>query len=57
MRPTVAVTLGDDLPRNPGRPGVRGAILEALTAAGVALRLVSALDQEPDEGTPCTTSS
>jgi putative glutamine amidotransferase len=44
MRPTVAVTLGYDLPRNPGQLGVRGAILEALAAAGASLRLVSALD-------------
>jgi putative glutamine amidotransferase len=44
MRPTVAVTLGYDLPRNPGQLGVRGAILETLAAAGASLRLVSALD-------------
>ncbi len=47
MRPTVAVTLGYDLPRNPGRLGVRGAILETLAAAGASLRLVSALDRQP----------
>ena len=47
MRPTVAVTLGYDLPRNPGQLGVRGAILETLAAAGAALRLVSALDGQP----------
>jgi putative glutamine amidotransferase len=45
MRPTVAVTLGYDLPRNPGQLGVRGAVLETLAAAGASLRLVSALDQ------------
>jgi putative glutamine amidotransferase len=44
MRPAVAVTLGYDLPRNPGQLGVRGAILETLAAAGASLRLVSALD-------------
>jgi putative glutamine amidotransferase len=47
MRPTVAVTLGYDLPRNPGQLGVRGAVLETLAAAGAALHLVSALDQRP----------
>jgi putative glutamine amidotransferase len=47
MRPTVAVTLGYDLPRNPGQLGVRGAVLETLVTAGAALRLVSALDQQP----------
>ena len=47
MRPTVAVTLGYDLPRNPGQLGVRGAILETLSSAGASLRLVSALDQQP----------
>jgi putative glutamine amidotransferase len=47
MRPTVAVTLGYDLPRNPGQLGVRGAILETLAAAGASLRLVSALDHCP----------
>ena len=46
-RPTVAVTLGYDLPRNPGQLGVRGAILETLVAAGAGLRLVSALDGQP----------
>jgi putative glutamine amidotransferase len=47
MRPTVAVTLGYDLPRNAGQLGVRGAILETLATAGASLRLVSALDQVP----------
>jgi putative glutamine amidotransferase len=47
MRPAVAVTLGYDLPRNPGQLGVRGAILETLASAGASLRLVSALDQQP----------
>src|SRR5262245_53390526 len=47
MRPTVAVTLGYDLPRNPGQLGVRGAILETLASAGASLRLVSALDHVP----------
>lgn len=46
-RPTVAVTLGYDLPRNPGQLGVRGAILETLALAGGSLRLVSALDEQP----------
>jgi putative glutamine amidotransferase len=46
-RPTVAVTLGYDLPRNPGQLGVRGAILETLALAGASLRLVSALDEQP----------
>ena len=46
-RPTVAVTLGYDLPRNPGQLGVRGAILETLASAGASLRLVSALDHVP----------
>jgi len=45
--PTVAVTLGYDLPRNPGQLGVRGAILETLASAGASLRLVSALDHVP----------
>ncbi len=47
MRPTVAVTLGYDLPRNPGQLGVRGAVLETLAVAGASLRLVSALDHQP----------
>jgi putative glutamine amidotransferase len=47
MRPTVAVTLGYDLPHNPGQLGVRGAILETLAGAGASLRLVSALDSRP----------
>jgi putative glutamine amidotransferase len=47
VRPTVAVTLGYDLPHNPGQLGVRGAILETLATAGASLRLVSALDQQP----------
>ncbi len=47
MRPTVAVTLGYDLPRNPGQLGVRGAILETLSGAGASLRLLSALDRVP----------
>lgn len=47
MRPTVAVTLGYDLPRNPGQLGVRGAILETLAGQGVSLRLVSALGHPP----------
>jgi putative glutamine amidotransferase len=47
MRPTIAVTLGYDLPRNPGQLGVRGAILETLAAAGASLRLVSAFDRVP----------
>lgn len=46
-RPTVVVTLGYDLPRNPGQLGVRGAILETLALAGASLRLVSALDGAP----------
>jgi putative glutamine amidotransferase len=51
MRPTVAVTLGYDLPRNPGQLGVRGAILETLALAGGSLRLVSALDEQPLDDT------
>jgi putative glutamine amidotransferase len=47
MRPTVAVTIGYDLPHNPGQPGVRGAVLETLVGAGASLRLVSALDGVP----------
>jgi putative glutamine amidotransferase len=47
MRPTVAVTLGYDLPRNPGQIGVRGAILETLTAVGASLRLFAPLDPDP----------
>jgi putative glutamine amidotransferase len=47
MSPTVAVTLGYDLPRNPWQLGVRGAILETLVSAGASLRLVSALGQAP----------
>jgi putative glutamine amidotransferase len=50
-RPTVAVTLGYDLPRNPGQLGVRGAILETLALAGGSLRLVSALDEQPLDDT------
>jgi putative glutamine amidotransferase len=46
-RPTIAVTLGYDLPRNPGQLGVRGAILETLASAGASLRLISALDGVP----------
>ena len=34
--PTIAVTLGYDLPRNPGQLGVRGAILETLAVQGPA---------------------
>jgi hypothetical protein len=47
VRPTVAVTLGYDLPRNPGQLGVRGAILETLVAAGANLRLLSAVGDRP----------
>lgn len=47
MSPVVAVTLGYDLPRNPGQLGVRGAILETLVGAGASLRLVSALGHAP----------
>jgi len=47
IRPTVAVTLGYDLPRNPGQLGVRGAVLETLAAAGASLRLISAIGQQP----------
>jgi putative glutamine amidotransferase len=50
-RPTVAVTLGYDLPRNPGQLGVRGAILETLSGLGASLRLVSALDATPLDDT------
>jgi putative glutamine amidotransferase len=49
MRPTIAVTLGYDLPRNPGQLGVRGAILETLVAAGANLRLLSAVGDRPLE--------
>lgn len=49
MRPTVAVTLGYDLPRNPGQVGVRGAILETLVAAGASLRLFAPLDPDPPD--------
>lgn len=42
--PTVAVTLGYDLPRSPGQLGVRATVLETLAGAGASLRLVSALD-------------
>jgi putative glutamine amidotransferase len=49
--PTVVVTLGYDLPRNPGQLGVRGAILETLALAGASLRLVSAVTHPPvDDG-------
>jgi putative glutamine amidotransferase len=44
MRPVVAVTLGFDLPHNPGQLGVRGAILETLVSCGASLRLISGLD-------------
>jgi putative glutamine amidotransferase len=47
MRPTVGVTLGYDLPRNPGQLGARGAVLETLASAGASLRLLSAFDHEP----------
>jgi putative glutamine amidotransferase len=47
MRPTIGVTLGYDLPRNPGQLGVRGAVLETLAAVGASLRLLSAVDQQP----------
>jgi putative glutamine amidotransferase len=43
MKPLVAVTLGYDLPRNPGQLGVRGAVLETLATAGARLRLLSAV--------------
>jgi putative glutamine amidotransferase len=46
-RPTVAVTLGHDLPRNPGQLGVRAAVLETLAGAGASLRLISAIDGQP----------
>jgi putative glutamine amidotransferase len=45
--PTVAVTLGYDLPGNPGQHGVRGAILETLAMTGAVLRLVSAVGHPP----------
>jgi putative glutamine amidotransferase len=45
--PTVAVTLGYDLPRHPQRLGGRAAILEALASAGAVLQLVSALGCPP----------
>ena len=45
--PTIAVTLGYDLPRNPGQLGVRGAILDTLAGAGARLRLVSAVGHPP----------
>ena len=45
--PTVVVTLGYDLTRNPGQLGVRGAILETLALAGASLRLVSAVGHPP----------
>ncbi|MEO7422205.1 MAG: gamma-glutamyl-gamma-aminobutyrate hydrolase family protein [Ornithinibacter sp.] len=48
-RPTVAVTLGYDLPLHPDRIGGRGAILETLVAVGAALRLVSALGCPPPD--------
>lgn len=47
MKPRVAVTLGYDLPRNPGQIGVRGAILETLTGAGASLRLLSPMEPDP----------
>ena len=47
MSPTVAVTLGFDLPRNPGQLGVRGAILQTLAGQGATLRLLSALGHPP----------
>jgi putative glutamine amidotransferase len=51
MPPTVAVTLGYDLPRNPGQLGVRGAILETLAGVGASLRLVAAVGHPPlDDG-------
>jgi putative glutamine amidotransferase len=45
--PTVAVTLGYDLPRHSQRLGGRAAILETLAASGAELRLVSALGCPP----------
>lgn len=51
VRPTIAVTLGYDLPRNPGQLGVRGAVLETLAAAGASLRLISAIDRQPLDDT------
>jgi putative glutamine amidotransferase len=47
VQPTVAVTLGFDLPRNPGQLGVRGAILQTLAGQGATLRLVSVLGHPP----------
>jgi putative glutamine amidotransferase len=50
MRPTIGVTLGHDLPRNPGQLGVRAPLLEALVAAGASLRLLAPVgDEPPDE--------
>lgn len=45
--PTVAVTVGYDLPRHPQRLGGRAALLETLDSAGAFLRLVSALGCPP----------
>ena len=45
--PTVAVTMGYDLPRHPQRLGGRSAILETLASAGAVLRLVAALGCPP----------
>jgi putative glutamine amidotransferase len=49
MRPTVGVTLGYDVPRNPGQIGVRGAILQTLTGVGASLRLFAPLDLDPPD--------
>jgi hypothetical protein len=63
MRPTVAVTLGYDLPRSPGQLGVRGAIRQTLAAAHVRL-FTTFLEHAGEYGrscrglverTPCTT--
>ncbi len=47
MTPTVVVTLGYDLPRNPRQLGVRGVVLETLALTGASLQLISALGHAP----------
>ena len=47
VTPTVVVTLGYDLPRNPRQLGVRGVVLETLALTGASLQLISALGHAP----------
>ncbi|MEV0283469.1 gamma-glutamyl-gamma-aminobutyrate hydrolase family protein [Kribbella sp. NPDC050820] len=45
-RPTIAVTVGYDLPHNAERIGVRASVLHALLAAGASIRIVPPLGED-----------